>query len=180
MALSPSRKKRVSKSYRVRSCFSVGSDGGGGESRAHCWDIVLYCAWREFHSCWRLIYCNVFPFITVDFGEELSEDQSVVWHGRNQASPMEGKVCGGSPGSDSSTVCDSSPSERLTPILVGYGINTLFYVGRQRSMDLPFPERKHSIFSGWFHGWISDTPLNGYVCMSVWACGSVYSCSIVI
>lgn len=35
-----------------------------------------------------------------------------------------------------------------TPILVGYGINTRFYVGRQQSMHLSFPERKHSIFSG--------------------------------
>lgn len=43
---------------------------------------------------------------------------------------------------------------------------------------ISFPGRKHSTFSGWFHGWISDTPLNG--CVSAVLCGSVYSCSIVI
>lgn len=55
---------------------------------------------------------------------------------------------GGSSGSDSFAVCDSPPSVYLTPILQGVGINTLFYVVRQRSMDVSFPERKHSIISG--------------------------------
>lgn len=66
-------------------------------------------------------------------------------------------------------VCDFCLSECLTPILVGFTINTVFYVGRQRSMDLAFPERMYSVFSGRFHSWKSDTALNGcsQACMSV-------------
>lgn len=98
--------------------------------------FVVCCAWREFYI-FTVTSSPGRSKCTVKF--DMRQISTLQWRG---------KYAGGSPQSDSCAVCDSSLSERLTPILVGYGINTLFYVRRQRSMDLPFPERKHSVFSG--------------------------------
>lgn len=61
----------------------------------------------------------------------------------------------------SCAVCDFCLPECLAPILVEFAVNIVFYDGRRRSMDLPFPERMYSIFSSWFHSWKSDPAING-------------------
>lgn len=120
--------KRKKWSAGTASCSSGGDDGGGGKS----------------------VLC--LEGLSVFYGDGVK-----AFPGRSKYTMKFATLCnrgvyvkygGGGHRGHFSAECDSSPSERLTPALVGYGINTLFYVGRQRSMDLPFPERKHSIFSG--------------------------------
>ena len=77
------------------------------------------------------------------------------------------------PGSDSSTVHGSSPPVRLTPALVGYGINTPLDVRRQRSMASPSPNGSTPYSAVDF---TVGYPLNGcvYVCVSVCECMIVW------
>lgn len=65
-------------------------------------------------------------------------------------------------------LCMISARLRLTPVFCGLTINTVFYVGWQRSMDLPSPERMYSICRGWFHSWKSTQHIMGAQCVCVW------------